>query len=120
MFSGAQAVEKIRDPMQPPAYAMNQFKLAKMKRQAAGQVKKTTIKKAPVKPLHLSTILIGQARKIAIINDRMMVIDDVIDNARLVKILKDRVELIRKGKRLTLVLDNNLISIRKSPAKSKL
>lgn len=114
------AADTIRDPMQPPAYALKQFKLAKLKSRGAAKVNNATIKKAPGKPLRLSTILIGQARKIAIINDRMLVEGDTVDNARVVRIQKDRVELVRKGKRIKLMLDNNLISIRKNPVKSNL
>lgn len=110
----------IRDPMQPPAFALKQFKLAKIKARADGGVKKTTVKKPSAKPLQLRSILISQTRKVAIINDRMLVVGDEIDKAKVVKILNDRVELIRKGKRIKLVLDNQLISIRKSPVKSDL
>lgn len=115
-----QSAETVRDPMQPPAFALKQFKLAKIKRQGAGIVKKAAVKKAPAKPLHLSSILIGKVRKVAIINDRMLVVGDKIDNAKVVRILNDRVELMRKGKRIKLVLDNQIISIRKNPVKSNL
>ena len=114
------ADDTVRDPMQPPAFALKQFRLAKIKRQGAGSVKKAAVKKAPAKPLNLSTILIGQARKVAIINDRMLVVGDKIDDAKVVKILNDRVELIRKGKRIKLVLDNQVLSIRKNAVKSNL
>ena len=114
------SADGVRNPMQPPAFALKQFKLAKIKNQSAGKVKKTPVKKAIVKPLNLSSILVGRSRKVAIINDRMLVVGDKIDNAKIVKILNDRVELIRKGKRIILVLDNQLISIRKSTVKSDL
>ena len=114
------AADTIRDPMQPPAFALKQFRLAKTKLQGAAQVKKKSAQKATGKSLRLSTVLIGKGRKVAIINDRMLVVGDKIDDAKVVKILKDRVELIRKGKRIILILDNSLISVRKNPAKSNL
>ena len=116
----AYSADTIRDPMQPPAFALKQFKLAKIKSRTDGRVKKTSVKKPTANPLHLRSILIGRSRKVAIINDRLLVVGDEIDKAKVVKILNDRVELIRKGKRIKLVLDNQLISIRKSPVKSDL
>lgn len=120
MSGVALSADSVRNPMQPPAFALKQFKLAKIKSQSAGKVKSAPVKKEAVKPLNLSSILVGRSRKIAIINDRMLVVGDTIDNAKIVKILNDRVELIRKGKRIKLVLDNQLISIRKSTVKSDL
>ena len=116
----AYSADTVRDPMQPPAFALKQFKLAKIKNRSDGRVKKTTVKKPSAKPLNLHSILIGRSRKVAIINDRMLVVGDEIDKAKVVRILDDRVELIRNGKRIKLVLDNQLLSIRKSPVKSDL
>ncbi|MCP4431073.1 MAG: hypothetical protein GY806_08865 [Gammaproteobacteria bacterium] len=127
MFSGVTltsdivfAADNIRDPMQPPAFALKQFRLAKNKRQGAAQAKLITVKKTPEKQLRLSTVLIGKARKVAIINDRMLVVGDKIKNAKVLRILKDSVELVRNGKRIKLVLDNRLISVRKKSVKSNL
>ena len=111
--------EIIKDPMQPPAFALNKFRLAKLKK--SGLPKTQTIKKIPAtKSLRLSSILIGKSRKIAIINEQMLVVGDNVEGARLVKISKDRVQLSRRGKKFELKLKNEITAIRKLAAESKL
>lgn len=120
--SNVSAAEAVQDPMQPPAFALKQFRLAKLKQQrgGAGAVKKTDARKPLRKPFQLSSILIGKARKVAIINGRMLVIGDKIENAKVIKITKDRVKLLRNGKTINLKLESDLISIRKNSVKSNL
>ena len=111
--------EIIKDPMQPPAFALNKFRLAKLKK--SGLPKTQTIKKIPAtKSLRLSSILIGKSRKIAIINEQMLVVGDNVEGARLVKISKDRVQLSRRDKKFELKLKNEITAIRKLAAESKL
>ncbi len=112
--------EIVNDPMRPPAFALKKFRLAKLKKNGASQAKPATAKKVTRNPLQLSAVLIGTDRKIAIIDDRMLVVGDKIDRSRVVKILKDRVELSRNGKKFELKLDKELTTIRKRAVKSKL
>jgi len=113
------AAEPIVDPMQPPAFALNKFRLAKLKK--AGRVQSSQ-RKAVVKPepLLLTSILIGADRRIAIINNKTMMVGDSIGSAKLVRILKGKVQLFRKGKRIELKLDNEFTVIRKKTAESQL
>ena len=121
VFSSHSAIaEIIKNPMQPPAFALNKFRLAKLKKNGTSQAKPTNAKKIATKSLRLNAILIGNDRKIAIINDQMLVIGDKIDRSRVIKILKDRVELSRNGKKLELKLDKDSTAIRKHAVKSKL
>lgn len=121
VFSTHSAIaEIIKNPMQPPAFALNKFRLAKLKKNGTSQAKPTIAKKIAKKSLRLSAILIGNDRKVAIINDRMLVIGDKIDRSRVIKIFKDRVEISRNGKKFELKLDKDLTAIRKRVVKSKL
>ncbi len=112
--------ETIIDPMRPPAFALNKFRLAKLKKSGTSRSKSTAAKKSVIKPLKLSAILIGSNRKIAIINDQMLVVGDRIDRSRVNRIFKDRVEISRSGRKLVLRLDKDLSAIRKNTVKSKL
>lgn len=115
----AYAAKTIVDPMQPPAFALKKFRLAKLKkgRQVQSSQREKVVK---TKPLFLTSILIGSDRRIAIINNKTMVVGDRIGSAKLVRILKDKVQLVKKGKRIELKLDNELTVIRKKSAESQL
>lgn len=112
--------ENIKDPMQPPAFALNKFRLAKLKKSGLPRTQASNTKKPVTKSLRLSSILIGKSRKIAIINEQMLVVGDKVEGARLVKISKDRVQLSRRGKKIELKLKNEIKAIRKLAAESKL
>lgn len=115
------AAKTVVDPMQPPAYALRKFRLAKLKKGSQlrqGQRKSKNIVKP--KPLLLTSILIGSNRRIAIINDRTLTVGDRVGSAKLVRILKDKVQLMKNGKRIELKLDKELTVIRKKAAESKL
>jgi len=114
------AAEVINDPMKPPAFALQKFRLAKLKKSNQLVKAKTETPKPATKPLVLTSILIGQKRKVAIINDQMMVVGDRIGQARLVKVSRDSVLLLKNGKRIELRLDNELTAIRKIAGESKL
>ncbi len=114
------AIADIQNPMQPPAFALKKFKLAKLKKSGSSRAKSTVTKKIAKKPLQLSAILIGNNRKIAIINDRMLVVGDKIERNKVIKIFRDRVELSRNGRKLELKLDKDLSAIRKHAVKSRL
>jgi len=112
--------ETVIDPMQPPAFALNKFRLAKLKKKGLSQAGKNSPKKQARKSLRLSSILIAKDRKVAIINDQMLLIGDRIGTARLVRILKDRVQMSRSGKKIELKLQNVKTTIRKHVAGNKL
>ncbi|MCP3688862.1 MAG: hypothetical protein GY784_10650 [Gammaproteobacteria bacterium] len=111
--------ETIVDPMQPPAYALNKLRLAKLK--GSGKTDKTqSTDTLAATPLLLSSILIAKDRKVAIINQQMLVVGERIGKAKLVKISKDSVLLLKNGKRIVLKLDNGLTAVKKIATKNSL
>ena len=106
--------------MKPPAFALQKFRLAKLKKSNQLVKAKTLTPKPAVKALILTSILIGQNRKVAIINDQMMVVGDRIGKAKLVKVSRDSVQLLKNGKRIELRLNDELTAIRKKAGESKL
>ena len=117
----AESAELINNPMKPPAFALNKYRLAKLKQNGKAQAPKTTTTKSATKALNLSSVLIGQQRKVAIINDQTLVVGERIGKYKLVAIFKDRVRLVSgNGKRTELKLDNEITAIRKDAVESKL
>ena len=114
------SADLINDPMKPPAFALNKFRLAKLKQNGVRLAAKPSVKKPETKQLQLSSILIGKSRKVAIINDRTLVVGDKVGKYKLVEILKDRVHLSGQGKRTTLKLDNEITAIKRNAVESKL
>ena len=110
----------VNDPMKPPEFALQKFRLAKLKNSNQLAKSKATTAKPTVKPLLLTSILIGQNRKVAIINDKMLVVGDRIGKAKLVKVTRDGVQLLKNGKRIELKLNNEITAIRKNADESKL
>jgi hypothetical protein len=120
-FFGVGALAKaanLRDPMQPPAYALQKFRQAKLS--AAPAVTKGTAVKPQQTPLQLTSILISRDRKIAIIDDQMLALGDRIRGAKLVGLTRASARLVRKGKVIKLSLDNDSTAIKKSVAESDL
>ncbi|MBT8434145.1 MAG: hypothetical protein KJN95_05765 [Gammaproteobacteria bacterium] len=120
-FAGVATMAKaaeLRDPMQPPPYALQKFRQAKW----AGKSTTTPTKaiKPQQKPLQLTSILYAKDRKVAIINDQMLVIGDRIRGAQLIKLTRATARLVRKGKVINLSLDNNLTAVRKEAVESDL
>lgn len=117
----AESAELINNPMKPPAFALNKFRLAKLKQNGGTQAPKAITTKSATKALNLSSVLIGQQRKVAIINDQTLVVGERIGKYKLVAIFKDRVQLVSgSGKRTELKLDNEITAIRKNAVESKL
>ncbi len=108
----------LRDPMQPPAYALQKFRQAKLS--AKPQVAKSTAVKPQQKPLQLTSILIARNRKIAIIDDQMLALGDRIRGAKLVGLTRASARLVRKGKVINLSLNNDSTAIKKSAVESNL
>ncbi len=107
------------DPMQPPPYA-----LKKMQQEKAAKNKPLKNQVARVaasnrrSPMVLSSILISAHRKSAIINDRLVKKGDAIDGAKVLRIARNSVRLIRKGKLIILRLDTSATIRMKSATKS--
>jgi len=109
---------ELRDPMQPPAFALQKFRQAKSI--AKPTPTKTSVSKTKPKPLQLTSILISPNRRIAIIDDQMLAVGDQIRGAKLVKLSRVSARLVRKGKVINLSLDNDLAAIRKRAVESDL
>ena len=112
------AIAEFHDPMQPPPYAINKFRLQKMKN---SQPKKAVVKKQQnANPWILSSILYSGQREHAIINNQLVRPGDVIKGARLVRMSPTSARLNAKGKIINLSLRNKSDSIKKSPSERKL
>ena len=114
----ANTTEQLRDPMKPPALALQKKRAAEAKKNPRPVVRKVEVK--PPVPLVLQSIIFSSARQIAIINDLPLVSGESIAGARVVSIKEDRVTLVRKGKKLELMLDSDSQAINKTRPKSKL
>ena len=112
--------EEIRDPMQPPAFALEKYRQAKFKNRVKPVKTGVKAQKPVVKPLKLTSILYSSDRKIAIIDDRMLRVGDTIRSAKLVRIDRDSARLLKKGKIIELKLTSDLSVIKKTPSESKL
>lgn len=111
---------EIRDPMQPPAYALKKFQQAKYKNRVRPVITGVKVKKPAAKPLKLTSILYSPTRKIAIIDDQMLAVGGTIRGARVVKINKHSARLVRKGKVINLRLPEEFIGIKKTLVESKI
>ncbi len=112
------SAQELRDPMQPPPFALQKFREAKY---AANP--KPVKKAAPVpkpEPMRLSSIIYSPERKVAIIDGQMLSIGDRIRGAELVSLTRDSARLVRKGKVIKLQLGSESNAIRKKPVESKL
>ena len=112
------SAQELRDPMQPPPFALQKFRQAKWT--GKPRTTKTKIAKSGQEPLQLTSILYSRERKIAIINDQMLAVGDRIRGAELVKLTRATARLVRKGKVIKLSLGNELTGIRKKAVKSDL
>ncbi|MDH3633131.1 MAG: hypothetical protein OES20_00350 [Gammaproteobacteria bacterium] len=117
-FGTLASAQELRDPMQPPPFALQKFREAKW----AGKptTSKEKAEKPKQKPLQLTSILYAKDRKIAIINDQMLAVGDRIRGAELVKLTRATARLVRKGKVINLSLDNNLTAIKRKAVESDL
>jgi hypothetical protein len=119
-FFGVGAVasaQEIRDPMQPPPFALQKYREARLAAEPR-PVKKTAPRPQP-DPMHLSSIIFSADRKIAIIDDQMLAIGDRIRGAELVELTRDSARLVRKGKVIKLQLGSET-AVRKKAVKSNL
>ena len=112
-FFGVGAIasaQELRDPMQPPPFALQKFREARWAKQPRP---KTTAPKPKSKPLQLTSILISPDRRIAIIDDQMLAVGDRIRGAELVALTRESARLVRQGKVINLTLANGTGAIRK-------
>ena len=116
--ASANSVEILADPMKPPALALQKMRPKTVKKAPKKPANKVVLK--PLPPLVLQSIIYSADRKIAIINDLPVVSGERVEGARVVDIKKDRVTLVRRGKKLELMLDSDSRAINKTTAKSKL
>jgi len=120
-FFGIGAVASAKDlvdPMQPPPFALQKFREAKWAANPA-PVKKA-VAKPKYEPLRLTSIIYSDERKLAIIDDQMLVIGDRVRGAELVGLTRSSARLVRKGKVITLSLGTELTAIKKKAVKSDL
>ena len=112
------SAQELRDPMQPPPFALQKFREARWASRPAVKQPKVTVAKP--KPLQLTSILYSPNRKIAIIDDQMLAVGDRIRGAQLVQLTRATARLVRKGKVINLSLANDLTAMRKQAAESDL
>lgn len=120
-FFGVGAIasaQELRDPMQPPPFALQKFRLAKATAKSSVVTPKAA--KPAREPLQLTSILISKNRRIAIIDDQMLAIGDKIRGAKLIRLTRQSARLVRKGKVINLSLSNDLSVIRKKAVESDL
>ena len=120
-FFGVGAIasaQELRDPMQPPPFALQKFREAKWA--SKPKPAKTQVTKPRPEPLQLTSILFSADRKIAIIDNQMLAVGDRIRGAELVRLTRESARLVRKGKVINLSLGNELTSIRKKAVESDL
>ena len=108
--------QEIVDPMQPPRFALEKYRLAKLKAKPQPQAVSVAQKLPPVAALELTSILFSASRRIAIIDDQLLGVGDSIRGARLIKINKNDVRLLSKGKVINLSLNRELPAIKKPAA----
>ena len=109
---------ELRDPMQPPPFALRKFREAKLAQNP--QPSQPVAKKPPEPPLRLTSIIYSDERKVAIIDDQMLAIGDRIRGARLVKLTRHSARLVKNGKTINLSLDSELSAIKTPSGKSDL
>ncbi len=118
LVAGSALATSFYDPMRPPAYAREKFRLEKIKNKpSSNQPKVTAVKKKPA--WVLNSILYSSERKHAIINNKLVKKGDFIAGAKLVRVEPQSVRLIAKGKIIDLSLKTRYKSIRKSVGKKK-
>jgi len=110
------SAQQLRDPMQPPPYALQKYREAKW----AANPRPARKVAAKPEPLRLTSIIYSTERKLAIIDDQMLAIGDRIRGAELVGLTRSSARLMRKGKVINLNLGTELTAIKKKAVKSDL
>lgn len=112
---------EFHDPMRPPAYALEKYRLAKIKKTAVTRKvqKKVVAKHRWV----LNSILFSPGRQHAIINNKLVNRGGKVDGAKLIELQSGSVTLLSKGKKIKLTINESQVrlkSIKKSLAEKKI
>ncbi|MCP4767037.1 MAG: hypothetical protein GY875_12280 [Gammaproteobacteria bacterium] len=110
--------QELRDPMQPPPFAVQKFREAKWA--ANPKPSGAVVAKPKAESLLLTSIIFSDERKIAIIDDQMLGIGDRIKGAELVGLTRSSARLKRKDKVINLNLGTELTTFKKKTVKSDL
>ncbi len=119
-FFGVGAIasaQELRDPMQPPPYALNKFRQADRAKRPSPAPAGPAVPRP--KPLQLTSILYSRDRQIAIIDDQMLKVGDRIRGMTLVELTRDSARLVQNGKVVELKLNPELAAIRKRAVEGK-
>ena len=119
-FFGVGAIasaQELRDPMQPPPFALRKFREARLGGKPGTDAPKPAAPAA--RPLRLTSILFSDERKVAIIDDQMLSLGDSIRGARLVGLTRESARLVRRGKVIRLSLGTDTAAIRKKAVESE-
>jgi len=90
------------DPMRPPAFALEKFRLEKIKNKV--ELNRKPVKSQKKDPWVLNSILYSSQRKHAIINNQLVRKGEFVKGAKLVRLQPDSVRLIKKGKIIDLTI----------------
>lgn len=107
----------ISNPMRPPEFALLKYQQEKDKKNPKTvAIKKLVVKQkvSESKPLKLTSILYSANRKITIIDEKLVSVGEDVNGARLIKIEKDHVHLIKNGKTIKLLLSNQSTNFKKT------
>ncbi len=110
--------QELRDPMQPPPYALRKFREARLAK--FPKVVKPAETGPKPESMRLSSIIYSAERKIAIIDDQMLALGDHIRGAKLVGLTRESARLVRNGKVIKLSLGSTVTVIRKKVVESDL
>jgi hypothetical protein len=108
--------KELQDPMRPPPLALQKMRKARL----PDPPKQVVEVKPKEPPMQLTEIIYSRNRKVAIIDDQLLVVGDKIRGAKLVKLTRESARLVRSGKVITLSLNQDFSSIRKKAVGSDL
>ncbi len=117
-LAGQLVAAEFHDPMKPPAFALNKFRIEKNKNNPKTTI--AVVKNSKKDPWVLNSILYSSNRQHAIINNKLVRKGEVIAGAKLVSLKPNSVRLISRGKVVVLKLPNANQSIKKSLNEKKL
>ncbi len=118
LFSFQLLAAEFHDPMQPPAFALNKFRIEKIKKTPT--TRQTVSKEHKTDPWVLNSILYSSSRQHAIINNKLVRKGEMIGGAKLISLKPDSVRIISRGKVVVLKLPGASRSIKKSLNENKL
>jgi len=90
------------DPMQPPAYALQKYRLEKLKKMTP--VNRVPVKTQAAQQWVLSSILYSNQRRHAIINNQLVKQGEMIQGAKLIRLTPNSARLRVKGRVIELTI----------------